>query len=261
MAYFNNDNYYSASTAANEFDSYPFLGYGMLTISEDNQQGTHTFTGGWATVDQPESSVIPSSSLPTTSYGERPSSLSVDLCLTREPLESALPTLGSYLDPSHQPVITETAQPYFNDNGNFCPGSTVPDEFGLYPFLQHEILATSQEVPCQAVSTFANGWTTVNQPGSSATPSANLLATSHGDKSSVSSTTSTLHAGPSEPPLPMIGSYLDTYNGPYQPTISQTTQWDHPGASSQEASFMGIQGWETETRTLTSNPGKYQLGL
>ena len=71
------------------------------------------------------------------------------------------------------------AMAYFNDNDGFYPAPTAPDEFGLYPFLQYQISATPEEVPCQAVPTFANDWTTVNQPGSSAN-----LATTHGEKSS-----------------------------------------------------------------------------
>lgn len=95
MVYSNNDSFYFPPAAPEEFDSYPFLwGETSATPEKAYHQTTLTFASGWDTVDPPEPSAIPPTSLLPTGNDEKSSTLFIDPCLTRKLSESGFPTLS-----------------------------------------------------------------------------------------------------------------------------------------------------------------------
>ena len=65
---------------------------------------------------------------------------------------------------------------YFN-HVNFNSTLSTPEEFDSYPFLRSQPLATTEGVCHPTTSTFAGGWTAVDQPRSMAGPSTSAPAT------------------------------------------------------------------------------------
>ena len=72
---------------------------------------------------------------------------------------------------SHYPPMA-----YFNHNVDSDLTLSTPEEFDSYPFLRSQPLATTEELHRPTTSTFAGGWTTVDQLRSVASPSASTPA-------------------------------------------------------------------------------------
>jgi len=150
---------------------------------------------------------------------------------------------------------------YFDHDDSFYSASTTPEEFNLYPFLQHQMLATTEEAFRRAAPTFAGSWATVDQPGSSTASPTNLLATSYGEQSSRPSVNPCLMHVSQESVSPAFDTHPPPLHGSYWPITSQSTQSNHHGASSRDKSLAGGQEWETAMQTLTLNPSKYHTGF
>ena len=126
MAYFNdNDNVYSMSTTPEEFELYPSLQRQTSATTEaDYGQVTHTFAGGWSTVDKQVFSTAASVDLPaTSSYGAHQSRHSIDRLMDPS-LELPFSTLDSYpttLDGSHWPQTSQFVEPDHS-------GAWIPDD-------------------------------------------------------------------------------------------------------------------------------------
>ena len=151
---------------------------------------------------------------------------------------------------------------YFNDNLNFYSMSTAPEEFELYPSLQRQTSATTEEDYGQVTHTIACGWSTVDQPGYSAVASTSVLAASiYGAHLSRHSIDRLLMHVSLESTSSTLDSYPTTLDGSHWPQTSQSTEPDHPGVWNPDDFLAGGQGWETTEPNFNYNPGMYRLGL
>ena len=72
---------------------------------------------------------------------------------------------------------------YLNNNNNFYSPFAAPNDFDSYPFLQSQTFTDPEEAYCQAIPTFTDSWSTVDQPGSSTNESTNNLGPGYGEES------------------------------------------------------------------------------
>jgi len=147
---------------------------------------------------------------------------------------------------------------YFNDSDNFYSSSVAPEEFGLYPPLPRQTLATTEEVCGQVMHTFAGGWSTVDQPECSTIASTSLLAApSHGAHLFGRSTDIRLMHMSLESTPSAFDSYLTSSYGSYWPTMNQSPDPDHSGTLNWDNAFASAQELETPMSIQTCNPGKH----
>lgn len=143
----NNDNFYSAYVAPEEFDSYPFLQCQTLASMEGaHGHDAHTFTDYWATVNQQGPSL--DSHLVATSYGGWSSRPFIDFCLTYESgLESLSPPFDSYSTNPHGSdweTVSQSTYPnqpgtlsrdtYFSDGQGFETAATFNPSKYIWDF-------------------------------------------------------------------------------------------------------------------------------
>jgi len=149
---------------------------------------------------------------------------------------------------------------YFNGNGDFHSPSCIPEELDSHPFLQCYTLTTTDEVYQQVTPTSAGGWTTIDQPRSTALPSTSLLATTdYSEYRSGFFIDLFLMRKSLESVSPTFCSYPALSCGSNWSTINRSTQPDHSDTLSQDNLFAKEQLWDTTVSSLTPNPSEYRL--
>ena len=151
---------------------------------------------------------------------------------------------------------------YFNNNDSFYSGFMTPEEFGLFPSLQPQTLATTEEVYSQGTPTFSGSWSTVDQPGYSTVVSASLLAAPcYGAHLFGRSNDLYLTRVSLEPASFAFDSYPTPPHGSCWPTINQSPDPDHSSISNWDNVFASDQELETSVPIQTYNPGKHHVEL